>query len=137
MNALVTISSALEQRKALAENPASLEGLQPVERSLFLSTLGKPVSQYKAQELAAELDTILRYVAKDVGFRPTNDADVQYIVIRTTEILRRYYPNFTLKDFRLAFEMSLTGELDDYLPKGRDGQPDRGHYQQFNAEYIC
>ena len=37
----------------------------------------------------------------------------------------------------MAFEMSITGELDDYLPKGRDGQPDRNHYQQFNAEYVC
>ena len=37
----------------------------------------------------------------------------------------------------MAFEMSLTGELDDFLPKGRDGQPDRNHYQQFNAEYVC
>ena len=37
----------------------------------------------------------------------------------------------------MAFEMSLTGELDDFLPRGRDGQPDRNHYQQFNAEYVC
>ena len=36
----------------------------------------------------------------------------------------------------MAFEMSITGQLDEFLPKGRDGQPDRGHYQQFNAEYV-
>lgn len=33
--------------------------------------------------------------------------------------------------------MSITGELDEFLPKGRDGRADRGHYQQFNAEYVC
>ncbi len=37
----------------------------------------------------------------------------------------------------MAFEMSLTGELDDFLPRERDVQPDRNHYQQFNAEYVC
>ena len=37
----------------------------------------------------------------------------------------------------MAFEMSLTGELDDFLPKNGNGQPDRNHYQQFNAEYVC
>lgn len=37
----------------------------------------------------------------------------------------------------MAFEMSITGELDDFLPRGRDGQADRNHYQQFNADYVC
>lgn len=43
----------------------------------------------------------------------------------------------TLADIKLAFELATTGELDDYLPKDRNGQPDKAHYQQFNADYFA
>ena len=43
----------------------------------------------------------------------------------------------TLADIKLAFELATTGDLDDYLPKDRNGQPDKAHYQQFNADYFA
>lgn len=43
----------------------------------------------------------------------------------------------TLADIKLAFELATTGELDDYLPKDRQGNPDKKHYQQFNADYFA
>lgn len=43
----------------------------------------------------------------------------------------------TLADIKLAFELATTGELDDYLPKDSQGNPDRKHYQQFNADYFA
>ena len=124
-------------RREMAKNPAVMDALEPVERAVFLASTAKPFSEYSGTELATELATILKWVAKDVGYKPTDDSETQYTIIRTVEILKRYYANLSLKDFRMAFEMAVTGELDEYLPKGRDGQPDRNHYQQFNAEYVC
>lgn len=43
----------------------------------------------------------------------------------------------TLTDIKLAFELATTGELDDYLPKDSQGNPDKKHYQQFNADYFA
>ena len=43
----------------------------------------------------------------------------------------------TLADIKLAFELATTGELDDYLPKDSQGNPDKKHYQQFNADYFA
>ena len=37
----------------------------------------------------------------------------------------------------MAFELATTGELDDYLPKDSQGNPDKKHYQQFNADYFA
>ena len=37
----------------------------------------------------------------------------------------------------MAFELMVTGELNDYLPKDRFGNPDKEHYQMFNADYFC
>lgn len=125
------------QRKAIARNADVMSALKPVERALFLSSTDKPIEEYSSVELAKELRDALRWIAKDVGFRMSDNSDVQYLVVRCTEILKRYYQDLSLKDFRMAFEMCLTGELDAYLPRNREGQPDRSHYQNFNAEYIC
>lgn len=129
--------TAVMIRREIAKIPSVMNALDPVDRAVFLASTAKTISEHTPAELAAELATALKWICKDVGYRYTDESERQYLVIRTAEILKRYYPGFTLKDFRMAFEMSLTGELDDFLPRGRDGQPDRNHYQQFNAEYVC
>lgn len=129
--------TAVMIRREMVKMPAVMDALGTVERAVFLASTAKTIGEYSGTELAAELKTALKWISKDVGYRSTDESDMQYLIVRTAEILKRYYAHFTLKDFRMAFEMSITGELDEYLPKGRDGQADRGHYQQFNAEYIC
>ena len=134
---IYTNKPAVVVRREMAKVPAVMDALGPVDRSVFLASTDKIVAEYNAVELADELGKALKFIAKDVGYRETDESERGYLVVRVCEILKRYYAGLTLRDFRMAFEMSITGELDDYLPKGRDGQADRGHYQQFNAEYVC
>lgn len=129
--------SAVAVRREMAAIPAVMGALGPVEKAVFLASTAKTVAEHDDRELAAELAKALRFIAKDVGYRDTDESERGYLVVRVSEILKRYYGGLTIKDFKMAFEMSITGELDEYLPKGRDGQADRGHYQQFNAEYVC
>lgn len=129
--------TAVMIRREMVNIPAVMGALGPVEKAVFLASTAKTIAEYDAAELAAELATALKWICKDVGYRSPDESDRQYLVIRTAEILKRYYAGLSLKDFRMAFEMSLTGELDDFLPRGRNGEPDRNHYQQFNAEYVC
>ena len=128
--------TAVELRRELANNPAVISVLDPLEKAVFLASTAKTFAEYTANDLAVDLTKALRFIFKDTGYRSTDENELGYLVVRVCEIVKRYYPGLTLKDFRMAFEMSITGELDDYLPKGRDGQADRGHYQQFNAEYV-
>ena len=129
--------TAVMMRREMVKNPAVMGVLGPVEKAVFLASVAKTIAEYSGAELTAELAVALKWICKDVGYRATDEGDTQYLLIRTAEILKRYYAGLSLKDFRMAFEMSITGELDEFLPKGRDGQPDRNHYQQFNAEYVC
>lgn len=129
--------SAVVVRREMAKIPAVMDALGPVERSVFLASTDKTIAEYDANELSIELAKALKWIAKDVGYRATDESERGYLVVRVAEILKRYYDGLTMRDFKMAFEMSITGELDDYLPRGRDGQADRGHYQQFNAEYVC
>lgn len=128
---------AVELRRELAAMPEVLAVLDPVEKAVFLSSTAKTIAEYEAGELSRELAKALRFILKDIGYRSTDDGELSYIIVRLCEILKRYYDGFTIKDFRMAFEMSITRELDEYLPKNRDGFADRNHYQNFNAEYVC
>lgn len=129
--------SAVEIRREMAKMPAVMDALGPVERAVFLASTAKTIAEHTDLELANELQKTLKFIAKDVGYRMTDDNEAGYLVVRVCEILKRYYTGITLRDFKMAFEMSITGELDEFLPRGRDGQADRGHYQNFNAEYVC
>lgn len=129
--------SAVVVRREMAKIPAVMDALGPVERSVFLASTDKTIAEYDANELSVELTKALKWIAKDVGYRATDESERGYLIVRVAEILKRYYADLTMRDFKMAFEMSITGELDEYLPKGRDGQANRGHYQQFNAEYVC
>ena len=137
MGALIVKKTPVQIRREMIQSPGVLGALEPIERAVFLASTAKTVAEYSDRDLAGELSNALRWIAKDVGYKSDNESDRQYLVIRVSEILKRYYGQLSLKDFRMAFEMCVTGELDEFLPKGRDGQPDRGHYQQFNAEYVC
>ena len=129
--------SPVALRREMVGNATVMGALTPVERAVFLASTAKTIAEIIPAELTSELRTALKWICKDVGYRVQDEADSQYLIIRTAEILKRYYSNLTLKDFRMAFEMSITGQLDEYLPRTRDGKADRGHYQQFNAEYVC
>jgi hypothetical protein len=140
MNADLTIykpTTMVERRRQMAQMPAIMNTFEPIERSVFLASTDKIIAGYVDSELLAELNKDLRFICKDVGYRNADPKEYEYLTFRVCEILKRYYSTMTMREFRLAFEMCITGELDDYLPKGRDGQADRGHYQQFNAEYVC
>lgn len=136
-NEIAVKKSPVEIRREIMAVPGVMEGLAPIERAVYMASTARTIAEYSSKELAAELANALRWIAKDVGYRSEDETERQYLVIRVAEILKRYYGQLSLKDFRMAFEMCVTGELDEYLPRGRDGQPDRGHYQQFNAEYVC
>lgn len=129
--------TAVMIRREMVKIPSVMAALGPVEKAVFLASTAKTIAEYNASELSAELAAALKGICKDVGYRSQDESDCQYLIIRTAQLLKRYYSGLTLKDFRMAFEMSVAGELDDFLPRGRDGQPDRNHYQQFNADYIC
>ena len=129
--------TAVEIRREMASVPEVMDALRPVERSVFLASTKKTVSEFSEYELISEIKEDLSFIAKDVGARLPAGDELKYLVVRVAEILKRYYPGFSMRDFKMAFEMCIVGELDDFLPKGREGQADRGHYQNFNAEYIC
>lgn len=130
-------TTAIAIRRAIAQTPAIVEKLEPIERSVFLASTAKVAQEYDDVELIAVMADTLKWIAKDIGIRDTESPNWKITIVRFGQIIKRYYPLFSVKDIRMAFELMVTGELNDYLPKDRYGNPDKEHYQMFNADYFC
>lgn len=132
-------AKAIDVRRAMVELPEVAKALTPVEKYIFVASTKKQIAEIEDETLIAKTGQMFRFIAMDVGFIiPTeNRDDWTYICTRLLDLLKRYYSQLTLSEVKLAFELLITGELDDYLPKDSQGNPDKKHYQQFNADYFA
>lgn len=131
-------AKAIDVRRAMVELPEVAKALTPVEKYIFVASTKKQIAEIDDETLIAKTGQMFRFIAMDVGYIiPTNSEDWTYICTRLLDILKKYYSQMTLADIKLAFELATTGELDDYLPKDNQGNPDKKHYQQFNADYFA
>lgn len=129
---------AIEIRRKMVQLPEVAKALTPVEKYIFVASTKKQIAEIDDETLIAKTGQMFRFIAMDVGYIiPTNSEDWAYICTRLLDILKKYYSQMTLADIKLAFELATTGELDDYLPKDSQGNPDKKHYQQFNADYFA
>lgn len=131
-------TKAIDIRRQMVQLPEVAKSLSGVEKYIFAASMKTQIAEIDDATLVAKTGQMFRFIALDVGYIiPTNTDDWAYICTRLLDILKKYYSQMTLADIKLAFELATTGELDDYLPKDRNGQPDKAHYQQFNADYFA
>lgn len=129
---------AIDIRRKMVQLPEVAKALTPVEKYIFAASTKNQISEMDDGILISKTAQMFRFIAMDVGYIiPQNENDWAYIQTRLVDILKRYYSYLTLADIKLAFELATTGELDDYLPKDSQGNPDKKHYQQFNADYFA
>lgn len=131
-------TKAIEIRRQMVQLPDIAKALTPVEKYIFAASTKTQISEMDDGVLVSKTAQMFRFIAMDIGYIiPQNENDWAYIQTRLVDILKRYYSNLTLADIKLAFELATTGELDEYLPKDKQGNPDKNHYQQFNADYFA
>ena len=131
-------TKAIEVRRRMMQLPEVAKSLSGVEKYIFAASTKMQIADIDDGTLVAKTGQMFRFIAMDVGYIiPTNSEDWTYICTRLLDILKKYYSQMTLADIKLAFELATTGELDDYLPKDSQGNPDKKHYQQFNADYFA
>ena len=131
-------TKAIDIRRRMLQLPEVAKSLSGVEKYIFAASTKMQIADIDDGTLVAKTGQMFRFIAMDVGYIiPTNSEDWTYICTRLLDILKKYYSQMTLADIKLAFELATTGELDDYLPKDSQGNPDKKHYQQFNADYFA
>lgn len=131
-------TKAIEVRRRMVQLPEVAKALNPVEKYVFAASTKTPIAEIDDAKLVENLSLLFKRIAIDVGYIiPQNENDWNYIQSRLLDILKRYYSDMTLADIKMAFELATTGKLDEYLPKDKQGNPDKNHYQQFNADYFA
>lgn len=130
-------TKAIDIRRKMVQVPEVAKALNPVEKYIFAASTKIQISEIDDAKLVENLSMLFKRIAMDVGYIiPQNKNDWNYIQSRLLDILKRYYSDMTLMDIKMAFELATTAELDEFLPKDKHGNPDKNHYQQFNAEYL-
>ncbi|NQU54080.1 MAG: hypothetical protein HQ522_16245 [Bacteroidetes bacterium] len=124
---------AVEVRKKAIEFPEVKEALNKVEYSIMIASTKQSIAEIETRILVDTLAQVMVYIKKDIGLRTELD---EYDMTRFADVLRKYYYEMSLSEIKLAFELSIVGELNDFLPKKGNGDVENNHYQQFNVEYY-
>lgn len=123
-------NNAVVQRKSVPTEVVFR--LNPIDRDIWVASTKKPISEYSPEELTNHIGRLSTMIAKDAGIKQID----AYSATRFVDILRKYYYTLSLSEIKTAFELGMTGQLDEYLPKDKNGHPDRHHYQSFSIDYI-
>jgi len=132
--AVWTAPKAVDRRREILPEVRSSLGAKDL--AIFEASTHRLISEMDEAELVHKCKTLFKGVAIDVGYS-IPDADTwAYLQTRLMDLLRRYYGHLSLAEVRLAFELATMGELNNYLPKDANGNPDNKHYGQFNASFF-
>lgn len=126
------LNKSVEVRRKLAEDSNNISELSSIDKEIFIASTKRTIAEIPEEELYAKIANVTEIIIKDLGIKSID----AYTATRFSEILKNYYSNLSLYDIKLAFELSATGHLNDYLPKDKNGFADNNHYQSFSVSYI-
>lgn len=129
-------TEAVDVRRGMVAIPEVMTGLSRIEAEIFRASAARLISHIDDRLLIENAAKIFKVIADDIGYTIPNNLEWSYRQTRILELLKKYYGDLTLSEVRLAFELVANGMLDNYLPRNAQGNPDRNHYQKFNADYV-
>lgn len=129
---------AVDVRRNLIAIPEVMANLQKVEKYIMVASTKRTIGEIPDEELIPVMREALNGIARDVGYvKPTDPVEWQAMSARIYTFLKDFYEWSTVSEIKLAFELAASGDLDQYLPKGRDGDVTSGHFNKFNIEYFA
>lgn len=120
----------------MIQRPEVQQALSRNEAQLLNKAAGQQIRDIDDNELVQKLRIIFHAVSLDIGFIEARCENWEYLQTRMFQIIRQNYSDLTPGEIKNAFELLILGELDEYLPKNSQGQPEKNHYQQFNIDYL-
>lgn len=126
-------NTAVELRRRVVTEIEVARALSATEKLILVASTKTLLSEMADSELVRGIRTVFEQLRKDLGVREAFD---EFDYTRFFDILRKYYNGLALSEIKLAFELLMTGNLDDYLPKDSNGEPEKKHYQLFNVDFL-
>lgn len=131
-------NNAVALRREMVQLPVVANALNQVEKHVFSASTKTQIRDISNEDMVKKTAQMFKYIAMDIGVIISQDqTEWAYTCTRLMNLLQTYYNQLTLADVKLAFELATVGELDEFLPKDRNGRADKNHYQQFNIEFLA
>lgn len=130
--------AVIDQKKVMLTMPEVAAKLSPTEMAIAQAGVLDLIRFLPDNKLIEEVKKLVWGICQDVGIRGMDKEDekAQYDRTRFFTVLKKYYGDLSVNEVKAAFELAAVGTLDEYLPKDREGNPDKNHYQAFNLEYY-
>lgn len=127
----------IRQRQLILQEVGENLKLNTIEKSIAEATIKPIVKDMPDKYLIDQLNILIPNICRDLGIKNWNNpTEMQHAKTRFFQMIRRYYPNLTIQSIKIAFELLAVGQLDDFLPKDKNGNPDKNHYQEFSFEFY-
>lgn len=104
----------------------------PVEQKVIERANKPAISSLSDDELMEQVTNLVSGISSMVGLKQVSRNEITLFV----DFLRKYYKDLTISEVKLAFEYSVIGELDNYLPKDRNGEANKHHFQMLSMDYV-
>lgn len=130
------LPSFVERNRELIQSN-KIKQLSKVDQRIFAESTRKLISEEESEEKKIEhLGIIFIGVCSDFGLNAPERSAVKSVFSSIFDVVDLYFNDLSFAEVKLAWRLLAVGELDNYLPKDRYGNPDKNHYGSLNVDYV-
>lgn len=130
------LPSFVERNRELIQSN-KIKQLSKVDQLIFAESTRKLISEEDVPENKIKhLGIIFIGVCLDFGLNAPSERDVKTVFASIFDVVELYFDDLSFAEVKLAWRLLAVGELDNYLPKDRYGNPDKNHYGSLNVDYV-
>lgn len=130
------LPSFVERNRELIQSN-KIKQLSKVDQRIFAESTRKLISEEESEEKKIEyLGIIFIGVCSDFGLNAPEHSAVKSVFSSIFDVVDLYFDDLSFAEVKLAWRLLAVGELDNYLPKDRYGNPDKNHYGSLNVDYV-
>lgn len=130
------LPSFVERNRELIQSN-KIKQLSKVDQRIFVESTKHLISEEESEEKKIEyLGVIFIGVCSDFGLNAPERSAVKSVFSSIFDIVDLYFDDLSFAEVKLAWRLLAVGELDNYLPKDRFGNPDKNHYGSLNVDYV-
>lgn len=130
------LPSFVERNRELIQSN-KIKKLSKVDQRIFVESTKRLISEEESEEKKIEyLGIIFIGVCSDFGLNAPERSAVKSVFSSIFDVVDLYFDDLSFAEVKLAWRLLAVGELDNYLPKDRYGNPDKNHYGSLNVDYV-
>lgn len=130
------LPSFVERNRELIQSN-KIKQLSKVDQRIFVESTKHLISEEESEEKKIEyLGIIFIGVCSDFGLNAPERSAVKSVFSSIFDVVDLYFDDLSFAEVKLAWRLLAVGELDNYLPKDRYGNPDKNHYGSLNVDYV-